>query len=266
MVSRWPAGCGSSTTATSPCSPSTAPRPATPSPARPWPSWRGALDEVEASSDPGPRGHRRRRTGCSWPAATSRSWRPSAPTPRRPAMADDHARGARPGRDAPGAGARGGERRRLRRRRRGRGGLRHPHRRRRRALRRSTRWRSASCRPGEASSGSPASSAAAVRSPLLTTGRVLDAAAALELGLFDEVVPRAEFDAHWRDARRADRVRAPRRARRHQGRAARRAPSTARPTSPTTRSRRSRARGSPTTTGAWSRKPTSGAAPPRDRA
>jgi enoyl-CoA hydratase len=34
---------------------------------------------------------------------------------------------------------------------------------------------------------------------LMTTGRVLDAAAALELGLFDEVVPRAQFDDHWRD-------------------------------------------------------------------
>ena len=34
---------------------------------------------------------------------------------------------------------------------------------------------------------------------LMTTGRVLDAEAALHLGLFDEVVPRAEFDQHWRD-------------------------------------------------------------------
>jgi enoyl-CoA hydratase/carnithine racemase len=33
---------------------------------------------------------------------------------------------------------------------------------------------------------------------LMTTGRVLDAAAAFELGLFDEVVPREQFDAHWR--------------------------------------------------------------------
>jgi enoyl-CoA hydratase/carnithine racemase len=34
---------------------------------------------------------------------------------------------------------------------------------------------------------------------LLTTGRVLDAAEASALGLFDEVVPRPEFDARWRD-------------------------------------------------------------------
>jgi enoyl-CoA hydratase len=33
---------------------------------------------------------------------------------------------------------------------------------------------------------------------LMTTGRVLDAATAHELGLFDEVVPREEFDARWR--------------------------------------------------------------------
>jgi enoyl-CoA hydratase/carnithine racemase len=33
---------------------------------------------------------------------------------------------------------------------------------------------------------------------LMTTGRVLDATAALELGLFDEVVARDEFDSHWR--------------------------------------------------------------------
>ena len=34
---------------------------------------------------------------------------------------------------------------------------------------------------------------------LMTTGRVVDAEAALTLGLFDEVVPRAEFDQHWRE-------------------------------------------------------------------
>jgi enoyl-CoA hydratase/carnithine racemase len=34
---------------------------------------------------------------------------------------------------------------------------------------------------------------------LMTTGRVLAAEAALALGLFDEVVPRAQFDNHWRD-------------------------------------------------------------------
>jgi enoyl-CoA hydratase/carnithine racemase len=33
---------------------------------------------------------------------------------------------------------------------------------------------------------------------LMTTGRVLDAAAALELGLFDDVVPRPEFEGNWR--------------------------------------------------------------------
>jgi enoyl-CoA hydratase/carnithine racemase len=37
---------------------------------------------------------------------------------------------------------------------------------------------------------------------LMTTGRVLDAAAALELGLFDEVVPRSQFDDRWRDVAR----------------------------------------------------------------
>lgn len=31
----------------------------------------------------------------------------------------------------------------------------------------------------------------------MTTGRVLDAAAALELGLFDDVVPRERFEHHW---------------------------------------------------------------------
>lgn len=33
---------------------------------------------------------------------------------------------------------------------------------------------------------------------LMTTGRVLPADAALEVGLFDEIVPRADFDQHWR--------------------------------------------------------------------
>lgn len=34
---------------------------------------------------------------------------------------------------------------------------------------------------------------------LMTTGRVLDAATALALGLFDDVVPRAQFDTHWHE-------------------------------------------------------------------
>jgi len=38
---------------------------------------------------------------------------------------------------------------------------------------------------------------------LMTTGRVLDAATALELGLFDEVAPRAAFDARWHDVAQA---------------------------------------------------------------
>ena len=37
----------------------------------------------------------------------------------------------------------------------------------------------------------------------MTTGRVLDAGAALALGLFDEVVPRAEFDERWHDVAQA---------------------------------------------------------------
>lgn len=34
---------------------------------------------------------------------------------------------------------------------------------------------------------------------LMTTGRVLDAGAALAQGLFDEVVPREQFETHWRE-------------------------------------------------------------------
>ena len=44
---------------------------------------------------------------------------------------------------------------------------------------------------------------------LLTTGRVLDAAEAHDLGLFDEVVPRDGFDARWREVA-AQIARAPR--------------------------------------------------------
>jgi enoyl-CoA hydratase/carnithine racemase len=44
---------------------------------------------------------------------------------------------------------------------------------------------------------------------LLTTGRVLDAATALDQGLFDEVVPRDGFDQHWREVA-AQIARAPR--------------------------------------------------------
>jgi enoyl-CoA hydratase len=44
---------------------------------------------------------------------------------------------------------------------------------------------------------------------LLTTGRVLDAATALDQGLFDEVVPRERFDEHWREVA-AQIARAPR--------------------------------------------------------
>ena len=44
---------------------------------------------------------------------------------------------------------------------------------------------------------------------LMTTGRVLDAAAALAQGLFDEVVPRERFDEHWREVA-AQIARAPR--------------------------------------------------------
>ena len=44
---------------------------------------------------------------------------------------------------------------------------------------------------------------------LMTTGRVLDAAAALDQGLFDEVVPRAHFDERWREVA-AQIARAPR--------------------------------------------------------
>jgi enoyl-CoA hydratase len=34
---------------------------------------------------------------------------------------------------------------------------------------------------------------------LMTTGRVLDATAALDAGVFDEVVPRAQFETRWRE-------------------------------------------------------------------
>ena len=44
---------------------------------------------------------------------------------------------------------------------------------------------------------------------LMTTGRVLDAATALDQGLFDEVVPREHFDERWRDVA-AQIARAPR--------------------------------------------------------
>jgi enoyl-CoA hydratase/carnithine racemase len=44
---------------------------------------------------------------------------------------------------------------------------------------------------------------------LMTTGRVLDADAALAQGLFDEVVPREQFDDHWREVA-AQIARAPR--------------------------------------------------------
>jgi enoyl-CoA hydratase/carnithine racemase len=44
---------------------------------------------------------------------------------------------------------------------------------------------------------------------LMTTGRVLDASAALDQGLFDEVVPRKQFDQRWREVA-AQIARAPR--------------------------------------------------------
>jgi enoyl-CoA hydratase len=44
---------------------------------------------------------------------------------------------------------------------------------------------------------------------LMTTGRVLDAATALDQGLFDEVVPREQFDERWREVA-AQIARAPR--------------------------------------------------------
>lgn len=44
---------------------------------------------------------------------------------------------------------------------------------------------------------------------LMTTGRVLDATAARDLGLFDEVVPRPQFDTRWREVA-AQIARAPR--------------------------------------------------------
>jgi enoyl-CoA hydratase/carnithine racemase len=46
---------------------------------------------------------------------------------------------------------------------------------------------------------------------LMTTGEVLDAVAAFELGLFDEVVPRDRFEARWREIA-AQMARAPREA------------------------------------------------------
>ena len=54
---------------------------------------------------------------------------------------------------------------------------------------------------------------------LMTTGRVLDAAAALDQGLFDEVVPRTHFDEHWREVAAQIARAATGRARGHQGRA-----------------------------------------------
>jgi enoyl-CoA hydratase/carnithine racemase len=46
---------------------------------------------------------------------------------------------------------------------------------------------------------------------LMSTGTVLKADAALELGLFEEIVPRGQFDAHWREVA-AQIARAPREA------------------------------------------------------
>ncbi len=59
---------------------------------------------------------------------------------------------------------------------------------------------------------------------LMTTGRVLDAEAALALGLFDEVVPRAAFDQQWRDVAAQIACAPTRCPRRHQGRATGRLP------------------------------------------
>ena len=98
---------------------------------------------------------------------------------------------------------------------------------------------------------------------LMTTGRILDADAALAQGLFDEVVPREQFDQHWRDVA-AQIARAPRDALVGIKAAQRAAFPTAHPISPHAPSLRSPPRGSPTTTGGWSRKPTSAAAPPSD--
>ena len=139
---------------------------------------------------------------------------------------------------SPGGGC--GERRCLRRRRRGGGGVRHPHRRRRRAVRVQPGGARDHAGVGRHRAAHRTASGADARLALMTTGRVLDAEAALALGLFDEVVPRARV-------RRSTGAMSPRRSR-----ARRATPSSASrprngppspprtPTSPTTRSRPSR--------------------------